>query len=68
MNKGVLWDMDGVLVDTGDFHYQAWVRTLDLYKYSFFARRVQKYFWDEQPCYYSDFYLEKSLLKSYSIK
>ena len=21
---GVLWDMDGVLVDTGDFHYQAW--------------------------------------------
>jgi beta-phosphoglucomutase len=32
MNKGVLWDMDGVLVDTGDFHYQAWVRTLDIYK------------------------------------
>ncbi len=21
---GVLWDMDGVLVDTGDLHYQAW--------------------------------------------
>ncbi len=20
----ILWDMDGVLVDTGDFHYQAW--------------------------------------------
>jgi len=35
MNKGVLWDMDGVLVDTGDFHYQAWVRTLDLYKIPF---------------------------------
>lgn len=21
---GVLWDMDGVLVDTGDFHFRAW--------------------------------------------
>jgi beta-phosphoglucomutase family hydrolase len=26
--KGVLWDLDGVLVDTGEFHYQAWSRTL----------------------------------------
>jgi HAD superfamily hydrolase (TIGR01509 family) len=25
---GVLWDMDGVLVDTGDFHYKAWMKTL----------------------------------------
>jgi HAD superfamily hydrolase (TIGR01509 family) len=25
---GVLWDMDGVLVDTGDFHFQAWMKTL----------------------------------------
>ena len=24
----VLWDMDGVLVDSGDFHYAAWVQTL----------------------------------------
>jgi beta-phosphoglucomutase family hydrolase len=23
-NYGVLWDMDGVLVDTGDFHFIAW--------------------------------------------
>ncbi len=23
----VLWDMDGVLVDTGEFHYQAWSET-----------------------------------------
>jgi len=28
-NFGVLWDMDGVLVDTGDFHYQAWQQVLD---------------------------------------
>jgi HAD superfamily hydrolase (TIGR01509 family) len=25
---GVLWDMDGVLVDTGAFHFQAWLKTL----------------------------------------
>jgi len=25
---GVLWDMDGVLVDTGDLHYQAWSAVL----------------------------------------
>lgn len=25
----VLWDMDGVLVDTGDFHYTAWRETFD---------------------------------------
>jgi beta-phosphoglucomutase family hydrolase len=26
--NGVLWDMDGVLVSTGEFHFQAWTRTL----------------------------------------
>ncbi len=25
---GVLWDMDGVLVDSGEFHYRAWVQAL----------------------------------------
>ena len=35
MIKGVLWDMDGVLVDTGDFHYQAWRQTLDQYKLAY---------------------------------
>ncbi len=28
-NHAVLWDMDGVLVDTGDFHFAAWKRTFD---------------------------------------
>ncbi|MBN1259192.1 MAG: HAD family phosphatase [Anaerolineae bacterium] len=28
---GVLWDMDGVLVDTGPFHYTAWRCTLENY-------------------------------------
>lgn len=27
-NFGILWDMDGVLVDTGELHYQAWAETL----------------------------------------
>ena len=25
---GVLWDLDGTLVDTGEFHYEAWAQTL----------------------------------------
>jgi HAD superfamily hydrolase (TIGR01509 family) len=27
-NNGVLWDMDGVLVDTGELHFQAWMQAL----------------------------------------
>ncbi len=26
--RGVLWDLDGVLADTGESHYQSWVETL----------------------------------------
>lgn len=26
--EGVIWDMDGVLVDTGEFHFQSWMNTL----------------------------------------
>ena len=33
--KGVLWDMDGVLVDTGEFHYQAWHSVLAEYGLDF---------------------------------
>jgi HAD superfamily hydrolase (TIGR01509 family) len=29
---GVIWDMDGVLVDTGEFHYQSWRDTLIEYQ------------------------------------
>ena len=32
---GVLWDMDGVLVDTGDFHFQAWCEVLAGYDIAF---------------------------------
>lgn len=33
--KGVLWDMDGVLVDTGEYHFQAWVAVLSEYGIAF---------------------------------
>lgn len=33
--QGVLWDMDGVLVDTGEFHYQSWVAVLPDYGIEF---------------------------------
>jgi HAD superfamily hydrolase (TIGR01509 family) len=29
--QGILWDMDGVLVDTGEFHFQAWLQALPEY-------------------------------------
>jgi beta-phosphoglucomutase len=32
-SRGVLWDMDGVLVSTGEYHFQAWTKTLS-------ARRI----------------------------
>ena len=28
VEQGVLWDLDGVLIDTGEFHFQAWSQTL----------------------------------------
>jgi len=31
LQGGVLWDMDGVLVDTGQFHFQAWSQVLPDY-------------------------------------
>jgi beta-phosphoglucomutase-like phosphatase (HAD superfamily) len=33
--RGVLWDMDGVLVNTGEFHFQAWSQTLAKYDIPF---------------------------------
>jgi len=33
--QGVLWDMDGVLVDTGEFHYQSWTAVLPDYGIEF---------------------------------
>ena len=33
--QGVLWDLDGVLVDTGEFHFQAWSGVLPEYGISF---------------------------------
>lgn len=33
--QGVLWDMDGVLVDTGEFHYRSWAAVLPDYGIEF---------------------------------
>jgi HAD superfamily hydrolase (TIGR01509 family) len=33
--QGVLWDMDGVLVDTGEFHFQSWTEVLYEYDIPF---------------------------------
>lgn len=33
--QGVVWDMDGVLVDTGEYHYQSWVATFKNYDIPF---------------------------------
>ena len=42
--KGVIWDMDGVLIDTGDFHFQAWSQTLDAYKIPFSYEKFHQTF------------------------
>ena len=34
-NIGILWDLDGVLVDTGESHYQAWAETCARYSIPF---------------------------------
>jgi beta-phosphoglucomutase len=31
MERGVIWDLDGVLVDTGEFHFISWRDTLSAY-------------------------------------
>jgi HAD superfamily hydrolase (TIGR01509 family) len=33
--KGVLWDLDGVLVDTGEYHFRSWAKVLSEYGIDF---------------------------------
>ena len=33
--SAVIWDMDGVLVDTGEYHYRAWRDILSQYQIDF---------------------------------
>ncbi len=42
--KAVLWDLDGVLVDTGEFHYQSWVQSLAEIGISFDRPTFQRLF------------------------
>ncbi len=44
MNKSVIWDMDGVLVDTGELHYFAWSQTLPAFDIPFSHKLFQKTF------------------------
>ena len=40
--QGVLWDMDGVLVDTGEFHVRSWQDVLDDYGIAFNRVKFQQ--------------------------
>lgn len=40
----VLWDLDGTLVDTGDFHYQSWAQALPEFGILFPADKFQRTF------------------------
>jgi beta-phosphoglucomutase len=40
----VLWDLDGVLADTGEQHYLAWARTLEQYRIPFSRKLFQETF------------------------
>ena len=42
--RGALWDMDGVLVDTGEFHYRSWSQILPQYGIHFDRNRFQATF------------------------
>ena len=42
--RGVLWDMDGVLVDTGEFHFQSWVTALSIFNIPFSREFFQESF------------------------
>ncbi len=44
MAHGVIWDLDGVLVDTGEFHYLSWKETLPPYHVPFSYELFRKSF------------------------
>lgn len=42
--KAVLWDMDGVIVDTGELHYKTWVEVLRKYGVDYTREQFTRYF------------------------
>ena len=42
--RAILWDMDGVLVDTGEYHYAAWKKTFDELGVPFFEAQFRMTF------------------------
>lgn len=43
-NLGVLWDLDSTLVDTGEFHFQAWKQIFSEYSIPFYRESQQATF------------------------
>jgi beta-phosphoglucomutase family hydrolase len=42
--QGVLWDLDGVLVDTAEFHFQSWIKALNEFGIPFTREFFQSHF------------------------
>ena len=42
--KAVIWDMDGVLLDSGPLHFKAWRATLETYKIKIYEERLRRTF------------------------
>jgi len=43
-NYAILWDMDGVLVNTGEYHYQSWKKTFEGIGLSYSREQFRKTF------------------------
>ncbi|MFC1831183.1 HAD hydrolase-like protein [Thermodesulfobacteriota bacterium] len=44
LNIGILWDMDGVIVDSGEAHYISWQKSLSRFGISFNRRLFDETF------------------------
>lgn len=42
--RAVLWDLDGVLADSGPFHYESWMQTLSAYGIPYDYEKFQRTF------------------------
>ena len=44
MSKAVIWDMDGVIADTGPYHFKAWQEVFHIRGINFTEENFQRYF------------------------
>ena len=49
VGRGILWDMDGVLIDTGEFHFAAWCAVLADYGIPFSREQFRSTFGMNSP-------------------